>query len=56
MQQAERGLPPRELVGLTLFADEEPPPAQPETADTQKPESHDDDVMTIFQNLLDRLF
>lgn len=58
MQQAEHGLPPRELVGLTLFADEEPPPpTQPDAADTQKPESHDDnDVMTMFQNLLDRLF
>lgn len=57
MQQAERGLPPRELAGLTLFSDEEPQPAQPDTADTSKPESHDDnDVMTMFQNLLDRLF
>lgn len=62
MQQAERGLRPRELVGLTLLPQEQPQPADPEAADTanmpdqQKPESHDGDVMTMFQNLLDRLF
>jgi penicillin-binding protein 1A len=59
MQEAERKDPPKELVGLTLSAPdeaaaptEEPPPA-PE--DNPKEESHDD-VMSIFQNMLDRLF
>lgn len=56
MQQAERGHPPRELVGLTLFANEEPPPTQPNTAETPQPESHGGDVLSIFQNLLNRLF
>jgi len=56
MRQAERGLPPRELVGLTLFADEEPVLGESQSVETPKPESHDDDVMTMFQNLLDRLF
>lgn len=58
MQPAEHGLPARDLVGLTIFADEENPPAQPDAIpeETAKPESHDDDVLTIFQNLLNRLF
>jgi hypothetical protein len=57
MQSAERGLPPRELVGLTLFAPEEEsaPPPEPGQAENPKPEQHDD-VLSIFQNLLDKLF
>lgn len=56
MQRAERGHPPRELVGLTLFAEAEPPPVQPDTVETPKPGSHNGDVLSIFQSLLDRLF
>jgi penicillin-binding protein 1A len=57
MQSAERGFPPRELVGLTLFAPEDEAPSQPAPgpAEAPKPETHDD-VLSIFQNLLDRLF
>ena len=57
MQSAEHGLPPRELPGLTLFASEEEARTQPEPAPAEnpKPEQHDD-VLSIFQNLLDRLF
>ncbi len=59
MQAAERNTPPRELVGMTLLAanDEIPPPEEPRppNADNPKAESHDD-VLSIFQNLLDRLF
>lgn len=58
MAAAERGLPPRELVGLTLSAPDEEtasPGAEPPPAETAKPEPHDD-VLGIFQTLLDRLF
>ncbi len=57
MQSAERRLPPRELIGLTLFTseDETPPEAPPAVAEPAKPEPHED-VLSIFQNLLDRLF
>jgi hypothetical protein len=57
MQSAERGLPPRELVGLTLFAPEEEAAPLPESGQPEnpKPEQHDD-VLSIFQNLLDKLF
>jgi penicillin-binding protein 1A len=57
MESAERGLPPRELVGLALFApDEEAPPTPvPGPAENPKPEPHDD-VLSIFQSLLDKLF
>jgi penicillin-binding protein 1A len=57
MQSAERPFPPRELTGLTLFAPEEeaPPQPGPAIAETPKPEPRED-VLSIFQNLLDRLF
>jgi penicillin-binding protein 1A len=56
MQSAERPFPPRELTGLTLFApEEEPPQPGPAIAETPKPEPRED-VLSIFQKLLDRLF
>jgi penicillin-binding protein 1A len=57
MQSAERPFPPRELTGLTLFAPEAeaPPQPGPAIAETPKPEPRED-VLSIFQNLLDRLF
>ena len=58
MQSAERGLPPKELVGMTFFAPEEEAPPHSETEQAEpapQPETHDD-VLSIFQNLLDRLF
>jgi penicillin-binding protein 1A len=56
MQSAERPFPPRELTGLTLFApEEEPPQPGPAIAETPKPEPRED-VLSVFQNLLDRLF
>jgi penicillin-binding protein 1A len=60
MDDAERGQPARPLIGTTLFAAEETPPAEaPMVEDaSQHPESpkSDGDVLSAFQDLLDKLF
>ncbi|HEX3486383.1 MAG TPA: penicillin-binding transpeptidase domain-containing protein, partial [Micropepsaceae bacterium] len=58
MDDAERGLPVRPLIGTTLFAPEEPPSDEPPAETSRGPEPpHDDgDVLSAFQNLLDKLF
>jgi penicillin-binding protein 1A len=61
MEDAERGQPARPLIGTTLFtAEEAPPEAEPaiENAASQHPEppKNDGDVLSAFQDLLDRLF
>ncbi len=60
MEDAERNLPPQPLVGTTLFSEDVVPgeegPAS-DNPDQRPPEKSDDgDVLSAFQNLLDRLF
>jgi penicillin-binding protein 1A len=57
MADAERDLPARPLIGLTLFApDDAPPPQVEENRDAPKPPPSDGDLLSAFQDLLDRLF
>ena len=60
MDDAERGLPARPLIGTTLFAEEAEPEESPvvENAASQAPErpKSDGDVLSAFQDLLDKLF
>lgn len=59
MDDAERNLPPRPLVGTTLFSEDEPVEevVPGGSSEAQQPERKDDgDVLSAFQNLLDRLF
>jgi penicillin-binding protein 1A len=59
MEDAERGLPARPLVGMTLLASEEetlpPPPLVEETHQPEPPQS-DTDVLSAFEELLNKLF
>jgi penicillin-binding protein 1A len=59
MDDAERNLPPQPLVGTTLFSEDVPveevvPGGSSEQRQPEKPD--DGDVLSAFQNLLDRLF
>jgi penicillin-binding protein 1A len=64
MDDAERGQPPRPLIGTTLFIAEEAPPEQSapgvENAASQapiaEPSKNDGDVLGAFEDLLDKLF
>ena len=58
MSDAERGLPARPLIGMTLFGTEEPPAEEeaPEPPKPPAPQQEHDDVLTAFQHLLDKLF
>ena len=60
MEDAERGLPARPLIGTTLFAPEETPAADEPPPASEEPRAEqphgDGDVLSAFQNLLDKLF
>ncbi|MEA2825421.1 MAG: penicillin-binding protein [Alphaproteobacteria bacterium] len=58
MSDAERGLPAKPLIGMTLFGTEEPPGEEdiPEPPKPPAPKEEHDDVLTAFQHLLDKLF
>src|SRR6266566_2771085 len=58
MSDAERGIPARPLVGMTLFGTEEPAGEEeaPEPPKPPAPKEEHDDVLTAFQHLLDKLF
>jgi penicillin-binding protein 1A len=64
MDDAERGLPARPLIGTTLFVAEDAPPQEQtpavENAASQAPAPEepkgDGDVLSAFQDLLDKLF
>jgi len=61
MDDAERGVPARPLIGTTLFAPEEIPLPLEEQPPTEEPRvseepQGDGDVLSAFENLLDRLF
>ena len=61
MDDAERNLPPRPLVGTTLFSEDEPveenvPGGSSEAQQPDQSRKDDGDVLSAFQNLLDRLF
>ena len=60
MQDAERNLPAQPLIGSTLFNEDlaRPDETSPnENSEQREPEKRDDgDVLSAFQNLLDRLF
>ena len=56
MSDAERGIPARPLIAMTLFGTEEPP-AEEEGPEPPKPQQKEhDDVLSAFQQLLDKLF
>src|SRR5882672_11343322 len=60
MSDAERGLPARPLIGMTLFGTEEPAAEEeketPEPPKPPAPKEEHEDVLTAFQHLLDKLF
>jgi len=63
MEDAERNLPPLPLVGMTLFSEDAPlvEIAPGENAEVRTPDQppepqNDGDVLSAFENLLDRLF
>ena len=61
MDDAERGLPARPLIGTTLFvaeeaSAEESPVVQNAASPEPEPQKNDGDVLSAFENLLDRLF
>jgi len=61
MEDAERNLPPQPLVGTTLFSEDVPvdevvPGGSSEAGQPGEPKKDDGDVLSAFQNLLDRLF
>jgi penicillin-binding protein 1A len=58
MSDAERGIPAKPLIGMTLFGTEEPPPEEeaPVPPKPPAPQQEHEDVLTAFQHLLDKLF
>jgi penicillin-binding protein 1A len=60
MTDAERGIPAKPLIGMTLFGTEEPPAEEekeiPEPPKPPAPQQEHDDVLSAFQHLLDKLF
>jgi len=59
MEDAERNLPPRPLVGTTLFVSEEDePPALPFAEDRGEPakQSSQSEILGAFEDLLNSLF
>src|SRR5258706_736901 len=60
MSDAERGLPAKPLIGMTLFGTEEPRAEEdkeiPEPPKPPAPKEEHEDVLTAFQHLLDKLF
>jgi penicillin-binding protein 1A len=63
MEDAERGLPARPLIGTTLFAAEEDVPSQPPVVEESPSPPvvpakapSDSEVLSAFQDLLDKLF
>jgi penicillin-binding protein 1A len=63
MEDAERGLPARPLIGTTLFAAEEDVPPQPPVVEESPSPPvvpakapNESEVLSAFQDLLDKLF
>ena len=55
MADAERDLPVRPLMGMTLFASDDVPPPVEEKREAPRPPSNGD-LLSAFQDLLDKLF